>query len=204
MDRRSFLVSVGLLPLIEAPPLVGDRLAFMLAPPLRRTAADAEKPTLLVGDSLAYMLAPRLWKVAKKEYGKKLYTKARGGTNAQQWIENHWFVDALMGVRPERVLISLGVNDHGVPVNRQKFPGRARRLVELAHQHHVKVVWLLPPKLRYPIDAVRKGIRESGADQVHDAEPLDIQLISDGIHPSAKGAEDWAEDLGRFLWYSGT
>lgn len=162
-------------------------------------ASESMAPTLVVGDSLAYMLAPRLWKVAK-EYGKKLHTSARGGTNADQWIKNHWFVDALRQYKPSRVLISLGVNDHGVPVNREKFPERAKRLVALAHKRDVQVVWLLPPKLRYPIDAVRKGIRESGADRVHDAEPLGIKLINDGIHPSAKGAEDWAEDLGHFLW----
>jgi len=117
-----------------------------------------------------------------------------------QWIKEHWFVDALRQYKPDRVLISLGVNDHGVPVNRMKFPERAKRLVALAYRRKVQVVWLLPPKLRYPIDAVRKGIRESGADRVHDAEPLGIKLINDGIHPSAKGAEDWAEDLGHFLW----
>lgn len=161
--------------------------------------ASDSRPTLLVGDSLAYMLSPRLWKVAKG-YSKKLQASARGGTNANQWIKNHWFVDALRQYKPSRVLISLGVNDHGVPVNREKFPERAKRLVALAHKRDVQVVWLLPPKLRYPIDAVRKGARESGADQIHDAEPLGIQLINDGIHPSPKGAEDWAKDLGHSLW----
>ena len=188
MLRRSFLILLAV-------------LAFSLPASGEPTKpSDPDKPVLLVGDSLAYMLAPRLWKVAKKDYGKKFYSDAKGGTNAEQWIREHWFLDALRRVKPGYVIISLGVNDHGVPINRKKFPERAKKLVQLAHHHGVKVVFLLPPKLRYPIDAVRRGIRESGADLIHDAEPLGIELINDGIHPSAKGAEAWAKDLGHFLW----
>lgn len=181
------------------PPAPMNRRTFLATMLISPVVLADEKPTLLVGDSLAYMLAPRLRKVAK-EYRRTFYANGRGGTNAAQWIDNGWFLDALAQRKPERVLISLGVNDHGVPVNREKFPTRAKRLVEISHSRSVQVVWLLPPKLRYPIDAIRKGVRESGADQIHDAEPLDIKLIEDGIHPTAKGAEVWATDLGRFLW----
>lgn len=179
MDRRSFLVTVGLLPLIEDPPtlLVGDSLAFMLAPPLRRTA---------------------------RRHHRVLKASARGGTNAGQWLSEHWFTTALRRYRPSTVLVSLGVNDGGVKINREKFPARVKRLVALAHERSVSVVWLLPPKMKPRTAFIREAVEKSGADCWHDASKLDIPLFEDHVHPTFKGLEIWAEDLGRFLWNPGT
>jgi lysophospholipase L1-like esterase len=171
MNRRSFL------------------LATLAAPWLRASELSG---TLLVGDSLAFMLSSSL-KVAGKRFGQEVRTRARGGTTTAQWLQRGWFKEAL-DLGPETVLISLGTNDW----ERDKFPERVYRLVELAHDRKIEVVWLIPPKKKAKF--IREVVEKSGADFRHDASVLDIPVEKDGVHPTFKGLEVWANDLASFLW----
>lgn len=178
MERRAFLAAV-----LASVPALGD----------------GRSPCLLVGDSLAYMLAPPMRRVAK-EAGVRLSGRGKGGTSAWQWAREPWLRDAMRAVRPSHVLISAGVNDWGVRRNREAFPDSAKRIVEKVRKAGVRSVWLLPPRIRIPTGFIREGVARSGVDGVHDASDLEIPLFNDKIHPTFKGLELWAEDVGRTLW----
>jgi lysophospholipase L1-like esterase len=180
MRRRSFLLS-----LLVAPNIF----------------AEESKPNLLIGDSLAYMLARPL-RIASKKHGQILRDTSRGGTNTNQWITKGWFRQALSDFKPKTVLVSLGVNDWGVKVNREAFPKNAKKIVNIAHKQNVEIVWLLPPKLnpkKVKTDFIKSGVEQSGADRWHDASKLDMELF-DGIHPTFKSLSVWAEDLSKYLY----
>ena len=169
-----------------------NRRAFLLTTLTAPWLRASESGTLLVGDSLAFMLSKPL-KAAGKRFGQEVRTRARGGTTTAQWLQKGWFKEAL-DLGPETVLVSLGSNDW----ERDKFPERSHRLVELAHARKVEVVWLIPPKMKAKF--IRDTVEKSGADSLHDASVLDISIDKDGVHPTYRGLKVWADDLASFLW----
>lgn len=172
MNRRTFLLTT-------------------LASPWLR-ASDPPR-TLLVGDSLAFMLSPAL-KAAGKRFGQVVATQARGGTTTAQWLKEGWFKKALAS-RPETVLVSLGTNDWQWDM----FPERVGRLVQLAHDRKVEVVWLISPVKR-KAKRIRPVIEQSASDFRHDASVLDLEMEKDRIHPTYRGIKVWADALASFLW----
>lgn len=175
MNRRAFLFG-----LLWAPMVLGTEDRF-----------------LLIGDSLAYLLRRPMWLEAKAR-GLTFHGEGRGGTTLAQWLDKGWARQAIQSFKPTVLLVQLGTNDR-VPVNRQRFGERAKKLVALAHGKGVRVVWLFPPKMRLSTDWIIRGAQESGADDLFDTQKLDLALWEDGVHPTHKANAIWAKAIWEFL-----
>lgn len=179
-----------------------DRRSF-LAAALLATTAEGKKPApldaLLVGDSLAYQLGPRLWRAAKAR-GKATKAIGRGGTSTRQWREEGWFRGAVRGHPASVVLVCLGTNC---------TPGERPRLAEdvMALAKHLpegeRILWLLPPPLRYSTEYIVKAVGEAGLESFAPG-PLpmewDPRLKKPDVHPTDAGHRKWARMVSDLLW----
>lgn len=190
MNRRSFIA--GSLALV--------------APVCEVAAKPSEAKYVLCGDSMAYVTGPSFREVAKiRNVDAAVW--AKGGSSARQWLRKKWFERVVKEHPKARVLlISLGVNC--TRVERPKLAEDISTIVNLlndlmyARDDEVRyeapsAVWLLPPPLamdtRYIHDAVAKS-------EVFAIDPGPLPLESDGVHPTRRGARQWAEYMSRVLW----
>lgn len=165
-------------------------LATLLATPVALAKPRVPADALLVGDSLAYQLGPRLWR-AMHERQLHLALDGRGGSSAHQWLKKGWFRRVVHNHPARIVLVSLGVNC--TSSERPKLADEIRALIKLSP---APVLWLLPPPLRMDTTYLRKAVQGPAFD------PGPLQLESDGIHPTHKGHERWAQLLVEHLWPS--
>lgn len=98
--------------------------------------------------------------------------------------------------QPDLVLINLGTNEVFVPAP-QALIGRIRAVVKAAGG--CDCVWIGPPTWKGD-----KGIVEVLRDNVapcrfFDSSHLDLERISDGIHPTDKGGEQWGAKFWGFF-----
>lgn len=155
------------------------------------------KSYLLVGDSYAYLLGREFKKLAKKD-GIKFKTNARGGTNSSQWIDNKWFERSLFS-EPDVVLVSLGVNDAGVPSLRKRFESNAVKIVNIAKERNIEVFWILPPKVYYNTDYIDKGLVIAKPCYIFDSRKLKLDLEKDRVHPTFWANKIWAVEIWKEL-----
>jgi lysophospholipase L1-like esterase len=159
------------------------------------SAKADEQPAniLLIGDSLAYGLARPLAAEAKK-HNAIVHSNAIGGTNTRQWAKlKPWLIHSLDKWHPQWVFVVLGTNDYGVPTWRKQFGEHAEIVVKKIHEHHAKVVWLTPPRIKINTNFIYFGATASDAESVFDYRTTDIPLWEDRIHPSFKGDQQWSE-----------
>lgn len=132
---------------------------------------------LIVGDSIAVGIA---------QHRTECIRYAKGGINSWQW--NQQYRDAYMDTRV--VIISLGSNDHrGVKTLRELERLRERVTAE-------RVYWILPngnlKASNVPIRTIQEWVVEV-ADRYNDIVLPIAHPSSDGIHPSARGYKQLAE-----------
>jgi len=178
-----------------------DRRSFIAAALLAATAEGKQAPldALLLGDSLAYQLGPRLWKAARGR-GRKTRHSGRGGTSTRQWREKGWFRDAVRD-RPSRVvLVCLGTNC--TPSERPRLADDARALSRAVPPGE-RLLWLLPPPLRYSTDYIVRAVENAGIESFAPG-PLpmewDPKLKKPDVHPTDAGHRKWAEKVCDLLW----
>jgi hypothetical protein len=149
---------------------------------------------LLLGDSLAFQLGPPLWRQAR-EVKQRVHVRAHGGSSARQWIQRRWVSRAASSVRAERVLVSLGVN-----CTRSERPRLAQdiaTIVDIIADLGAPTLWLLPPPLRFSTEYLVQAVSEAG---VPSFAPGPLPMESDGVHPTYRGQQRWAQLLVAHLW----
>lgn len=156
------------------------------------------KKYLIVGDSYAYVLSKELKKLSKED-NIIFKANARGGTNSSQWVDNKWFIKTLEEHKPTIVLVSLGVNDAGVPYLRKRFKENSIKIVEIAHDKKIGVFWILPPKIFYKTCYIDLGLKESKPDYVFNSRKLSLDLEKDRVHPTYWANIIWAKEIWKEL-----
>lgn len=152
---------------------------------------------LLIGDSLAQGLTPPLRALAE-DAGVAFQGDGRVSTRLDQWLGQGWAEADLASFRPTVLLVSLGTNDAGAPGLLPDFAARAQALALLAASYGARVLWVEPPAMPFPTEAVLSGIRASGAAATYRSQDTDIPRGPDNIHPTMGGYAEWA---GR-MWIS--
>lgn len=119
-------------------------------------ALAADDKILLIGDSLAYMLAPYLKKEAAAEHI-PFVSMARGGSTLAQWQDQGWAAKAIERVHPTIMLVSVGTNDRVQP---DEFPTRAKSLSDFAEHEGVRIIWLSPPPMPFSVKFVWNALEQ--------------------------------------------
>src|SRR3972149_9096158 len=139
-------------------------LAFfiILFPPTPTVLINKESRILLIGDSLAFGLKKLLYQKAKQE-NIFLKSDARGGTTLAQWINLNWAKKNIEKHSPTIIIVSLGINDYCVIANKNKIKEHAEKLINLAAQKNIKVVWLIPAVKKKSSQYIYDSVKDSGA-----------------------------------------
>lgn len=187
-------------------------ISFLLILPAQ---ADSPPPSdlLLIGDSLAYQLAHAL-KNEGKDRNVSVAAQGIGGSNTSQWVRRHWAEHACQEHPARLVLVSLGTNDSVIVKikARQMFPNKkkhtsldlqmawtqmAQDLIDVIGEscYKAKIVWLLPPRMPFNLDFVRRGILHTDIDYVFDSAKLDLFKQNDGVHLTWKANVIWADAI---------
>src|SRR3972149_1791842 len=64
---------------------------------------------------------------------------------------------------PTIIIVSLGINDYGVIANKNKIKEHAEKLINLAAQKNIKVVWLIPAVKKKSSQYIYDSVKDSGA-----------------------------------------
>jgi lysophospholipase L1-like esterase len=147
----------------------------------------------IVGDSLAVSLAvplrealPRQTWVIQARIGA---TSAELGPSARA---------AIKADRPAAVLVSYGTNDAAATESfRRGFADRARAIVSDLQSAGIRVYWIEPPSMPFPMELIWRGIRSSGAEVL--VPPPGLKREPDGIHPTYTAVRQWAAALAKVL-----
>ncbi len=104
--------------------------------------------------------------------------------------------DSVAKHQPELVLINLGTNEVFVPAP-QALLGRIRAVVKAVGPRDC--IWIGPPTWKGDKGIVAV-LRENVAPcRFFDSSSLDLERISDGIHPTDKGGEQWGTRFWSFF-----
>lgn len=98
--------------------------------------------------------------------------------------------------KPDLVLINLGTNEVFVPAPRA-LEHRIRAVVEKVGPRDC--VWIGPPTWKGDKGIVQVIRENAGRCRFFDSSNMELERISDGIHPTDKGGEKWAETFWTFF-----
>ena len=150
---------------------------------------------LIFGDSMTHNLAMSIAK-----YGKKNNYKVTGVTwessSIKGWSNSGKIREYLDSVKPDFVIISLGSNEMGLKDFERRLPDIRNIVEELGD---LPFVWAGPPL--WTEDKGLYKTLEKGLPKGHlfKIENLDIERGPDRIHPTRKGADQWADTLMRWI-----
>ena len=112
---------------------------------------------------------------------------SEAGLHLTESVEKH---------KPDLVLINLGTNEVFVPAP-QALEGRIRAIVRRVGARDC--IWIGPPTWNGDKGIV-EVLRENVAPcRFFDSSNMGIERISDGIHPTDKGGEQWAARFWTFF-----
>jgi lysophospholipase L1-like esterase len=153
-----------------------------------RKSAPPPKRVALIGDSYAVGLGPELAKIFPE-----FKFEGHVGNTTAAWASHAASCgscgDWLTTFKPDVVLVSLGVNDGATP-----NPTNYQTIVRALHGIGARVVWIGPPANVQHVDAERQTIASLGVQEVPATQ---IQLASDGLHPSGAGYRTWAQEIAK-------
>lgn len=164
--------------------------------PSKKHAPRVFHRVLVVGDSLGVGLQPAL-KALWGPRGVTVDGRSKGATHAGQWASSSSLGATLAAgllERPQIVLVSLGTNDcHYEGAYCDAFAGRLQQIAATIRQAGAEPVFLDPPTMPWEdtvrMAKMRQAIKSAGT---HVPRPIGIPL-SDGIHPTPAGNEQWAK-----------
>ncbi len=123
--------------------------------------------------------------------GSTYKSDAWGGVGIAQFGRSEKFRSLLRGSRADLIIVNLGMNNIDAP-QPDSLKGSIRAIVE--NLHGVRCVWIGPPNLKADTGIVRVLKAEVAPCRFVDSRAFSIERL-DGIHPTDKGGETWANDL---------
>ncbi len=150
---------------------------------------------LVIGDSMAWALGNGLKALADKDGSAKVRTSSKISGTIRAFARGKRVQKALRRRKYSKVILVLGTNDSLVP-----YPERLTRYVKevVASVEGHECYWVGPPMWREDTGIVEVIRREAGHCAFFDSSDLVLERRRDKIHPSRKGAEQWAEAV--HLW----
>lgn len=130
---------------------------------------------LIVGDSIAVGLA---------QYKKDCIAVAVGGINSYQWNSQNIQRPMIDMVDYNKVIISLGSNDH-------EYIDTRKQLEKLRSKIHGKTVYWLMPAIKPNVQDIVLSIARSNGDKIIYLKTLQ----PDKIHPSAAGYREIVKEI---------
>jgi lysophospholipase L1-like esterase len=127
--------------------------------------------------------------------GFEVCEEAKPGSAAYSWASDHMLGTRLRLYMPSLLVVSAGTNDAGGMVSGkiEVFSKRANRIVDLAHEYGVEVLWVIPPTNYVKTQRLDRWLAaNSTADYLFDSRCVDIK-IADKVHPTIKAAKGWAK-----------
>ena len=202
---------------IAAAPVAAPPPAAVAGPPVPQASASPApsasaapapatppppKVVLQLGDSmvggynaLAKALAPRF-----EAMGAHFVRDWQDSVDIGVYDREHRIQDLLKKHSPDLVLVTLGANDVTIPspwVLAKNVASIARKVSEGGRACY----WLTPPLWTKDTGIIEVIHKNAAPCKVFDASYLKVSRIRDGIHPSDKGGETWAEAF--FAFYNG-
>ncbi len=134
--------------------------------------------------------------------GAKFFSIPVTSAGIQSFEKNPDLEDAIKKTRPDLVLITLGANNATSPAP-EHYVSAIRKVVKkvgLSTTSRRRCFWIGPPlwkpdKVGF-IDVLAKSTEPC---TFFDSSKLALERMTDGIHPTNKGGEVWAESIHHFL-----
>jgi lysophospholipase L1-like esterase len=128
-----------------------------------------------------------------KPLGSPRYVRDWRVATVQTFDYQNYFGKLLAKHQPDLVILNLGANDVFVP-----YPKSLARFVSSiaakASANGRPCYWITPPLWKPPDTGIVAVIKENATGcKVFDSSTLELPRWSDGIHPTNKGGELWAE-----------
>lgn len=183
-------------PTLAAPPVM-----LATSEPTARTPAGASlagKTVLQVGDSMVggHGGLSRALRAKLESEGAKFHRDYKVSESLASFDRSAKLDGLLARHSPDIVIVTLGTNDALVPFPRA-LASHVRSIVKRVGAR--ECYWIGPP-LWKPDTGIVGVIRDNaGSCTFYDSSHLELQRISDGIHPTDKGGADWAEAFWTFM-----
>lgn len=150
---------------------------------------------LIFGDSMTHHLAMSIAK-----YGTKNNYKVTGVTwessSIPAWGNSGKIEDYLEKTKPDFVIISLGSNEMEIKNFDRRIPDVQRVVSKL---DCIPYIWVGPPLWKEDRGLYPMLKRALPAGVVFQTEDIKIERGPDHIHPTKKGADEWADTLMRWI-----
>ena len=193
--------------------LLGIGIAVVKIIESKNKPKDLSKERIyLIGDSLAVGLASQL-KILAKNTKTDFSDSSIGGTTIRQWsvgtVTKQWNlkqkINDTIEFKPTIVLILLGTNDaagidaYGDQVE-NTIDQDIQRLIDKLSVTKAQIIWIMPPNITKfkSMSSIRYHILKSNVKTIH-SQLMDVELNSDGIHPTGRGYKSWAENIWKVL-----
>lgn len=188
-----------------SPPSAQDAGTALLAPSPARdgmTALREYHRVLHIGDSMVgfkFGLTRALGGRFEKE-GAHFFSIPVTSAGIQSFEKNTDLDDAIKKTRPDLVLLTLGANNATSPSPEYLVPSIKRVVKKVGVGPGRRCFWIGPPlwkpdKVGF-VDVLAKA---TAPCTFFDSSKLVLERMSDGIHPTNKGGEVWAEAFYAFL-----
>jgi lysophospholipase L1-like esterase len=181
---------------------VGERPAPAAPAPAPSIVSPPERTTYSVvlhtGDSTVggrYGLARALKARFERDGARYVGDTVNGASLLRPGFAAH-VGSAIARHKPDLVLINLGTNEVFVPAP-QSLEGHIRAIVREVGR--CDCVWIGPPTWRGDRGLVQVIRANAAPCRFFDSSNLDMERRRDGIHPTDKGGEQWAERLWPFF-----
>lgn len=124
-----------------------------------------------------------------KEMGAKFKSDSQTSVSIQTYARDKHFSDLLKETDPDLVIITLGANDMAAP-----FPSSLAPFIQsIVKKVGSRECWWLPPIPWSKDTKLIPVIKDNAAPcKVFDASSLKVARWPDGIHPTDKGGQEWA------------
>ncbi len=161
-------------------------------------ADDALKATVLVGDSTVGFhdgLSRGMRRRLEPLEG-DFYAAAYASTGIKSFTDDDRWVQVLRTRKPRVVLISLGTNNvyQARPAELRPYIERIVRKVAPA-----ECVWIAPPVWKSDTGVIALLREHAAPCRFFDTTRLVLERARDGIHPSSRGGDAWAEAIHAFM-----
>jgi lysophospholipase L1-like esterase len=158
------------------------------APPPKKYSRVLHTGDSMVGGGLCKALQPRF-----EAEGAKFYRDVWESGRIFQFAASDRIPKLLKKIDPDLVILTLGSND--VWLNEpDRIASSAEKIAKMVSEGGRDCWWLAPPVWKAYFKGIVELLREHSAPcAFFDATEVEMQRRPDGIHPSDKGGEAWAD-----------